>query len=281
MNLTDKIFPEQPANNKLQDNLFSSKRMIAFFLSLLQLSAILFIFSKFSLEKSSGIAVIVPLIIASFILSNIVPLRFRPAILFSTSVCIIYFAFGIFSGTVLMVGGLGLIACCHLPIKFWMRVVLILIGGIGMVILRAGLFYAPRAVVIVPFLGSMFMFRIIIYLYEIKHGTTPATFWQRLSYFFLFPNHCFLLFPIVDYKTYLKTYYDRADGEIWQKGIRWMLRGIIHLLCYRFIYTHLLISPGEVTNLTTLLEYMTCSYALILRLSGLFHLFSDYFACSD
>ncbi|HEY0031153.1 MAG TPA: hypothetical protein VGC65_10375 [Bacteroidia bacterium] len=271
MNTLNKLFPELQASNKLPENLFSVKRMKAFCLSLLQLCALLFIVSKFNIEKGSGITAVGPIIVGAFILSSSVSLRFRPAVLFATSVCVIYYAFGIFSGSVLMIGGLGLIACCHLPIKFWMRIVLILIAGIAMIILRADLFYAPRAVVIVPFLGSMFMFRLIIYLYEIKHGNTPATLWQRLSYFFLFPNLCFLLFPIIDYKTYLRTYYCRPDTEIWQKGIRWMLRGVIHLLCYRIIYLHLLISPAEVTDLNTLLQYTTCSFALVLRLSGLFH----------
>lgn len=271
MNVPDKLFPELPANTNLQEDLFSIKRSSAFILSLFQLSALLFIVTKFNIEKSSGISVISPIIIGAFTLTSWVPIRFRPAILFATSLSVIYYAFGIFSGSVLITGGLGLIACCHLPIKYWMRVIVILIAATGMVILRADLFYAPRAVIIIPFLGSMFMFRLFIYMYELKHGTTPATFWQRLSYFFLFPNHCFLLFPIIDYKIYLKTYYSRTDTEIWQKGIRWMLRGIIHLICYRIIYFHLLISPAEVVDLNTLLQFMTCSYALVLRLSGLFH----------
>ncbi|CAN5542894.1 hypothetical protein BH10BAC1_BH10BAC1_08370 [soil metagenome] len=271
MSAINKLFPELATSPKIQDDFFSAKRIRSFLLSLLQLIILLFFVSKFQIEKSSGISAIASIVVGAFILSSWIPLRFRPAILFATSVSIIYYAFGFFSGTILMIGGIGLIACCHLPIKFWMRICLIIFAGIGMIILRANLFYAPRVAVIVPFLASMFMFRLIIYLHEIKHGTTAANYWQRLSYFFLFPNHCFLLFPIIDFKTYVKTYYTRPDTEIWQKGIRWMLRGVIHLLCYRIIYLHLLISPHEVTNLTTLLEYITCSYALILRLSGLFH----------
>lgn len=140
-----------------------------------------------------------------------------------------------------------------------------------MIILRADLFHAPRAALVVPFIASMFMFRTIIYLYSLKHTPYPSTFFQKLSYFFLFPNQCFLLFPIIDYKTYLNTYYNKPDTEIWQKGIRWILRGVIHLIGYRIIYYHFLINPNDVHNLTSLLQYVLFSYALILRLSGLFH----------
>lgn len=271
MTLIDRIFPEMPATGDTQESLFSTKRLGTLLIALLQLMGIMYIFTRFNIEKNSGFATIKLVIVAAFVLTQLVAKRFRPAILFAVSVFVIYHAFGLFSGTVLMVGGLGLIACCHLPIKFNYRVALVVLAGIGMLILRANLFYAPRASVIVPFLASMFMFRIIIYLYELKYALIPATPWQRLSYFFLFPNHCFLLFPIIDYKAFLKTYYTRPSNELWQKGIRWMLRGVIHLLCYRIMYVYLLIGPAEVHNLPTLLQYMVCSYALILRLSGLFH----------
>jgi hypothetical protein len=269
--LKEKLFPNLVINQALTETLFSGKRLIAFTFSLLQLITLFLILGNLNIEKGSGIREVAPIILSTFVINSFVSLRYRPAILFSTSLLIIYYAFGYFSGSLLVIAGLIIIGCCHLPIKLWMRIVMIAMITIGLVILRANLFFAPRAALIVPFLASMFMFRTIIYLYELKHSNHSSSIFQKLSYFFLFPNHCFLLFPIVDYKVYLKTYYNKPDSEIWQKGIRWMLRGIIHLIGYRIIYYHLLIGPGEVTNLLTLLQYMTCSYALILRLSGLFH----------
>lgn len=271
MRLNDKIFPETTSNIAVQEDLFSKKRIAAFILSLLQLIAILFIVGSFNIEKSSGIKEVSTIIVYLFIIYSFIKLRYRPAILFSTSLIIIFYAFGFFSGTILIITGLTLIGCCHLPIKLWMRTFLILFISAGLVTLRTNLFYAPRAALVVPFIASMFMFRIIIYLYELKHSNLETSFFQKLSYFFLFPNHCFLLFPIIDYKTYLKTYFNKPEKEIWQKGIRWMLRGVIHLIGYRIIYYYLLIGPNDVTDLPSLLRYITCSYALILRLSGLFH----------
>ena len=54
----------------------------------------------------------------------------------------------------------------------------------------------------------------------------------------------------------IQTYYSIPSSELWQKGIRWMLRGVIHLLTYRFIYKFILIEPSEVTGLYTMLQYI-------------------------
>ena len=61
----------------------------------------------------------------------------------------------------------------------------------------------------------------------------------RSAYFFMLPNVCFPLFPVVDYKTFRRTYYDDDAHRIYQTGIDWMVRGVIHLLLYRFVYYHL------------------------------------------
>jgi glycosyltransferase involved in cell wall biosynthesis len=52
-----------------------------------------------------------------------------------------------------------------------------------------------------PVLATMFMFRMLIYLYELKHAKKPESLLDTLCYFFLLPNYCFLHFPVVDYRT--------------------------------------------------------------------------------
>jgi D-alanyl-lipoteichoic acid acyltransferase DltB (MBOAT superfamily) len=272
LNLIDKIFPHLPEKEILQHPAFSSARLLRFMISFLQLAALFYFIDKFNIEEGSGIGRIYPAILCAFTLNSFLPLRFRPALLFATNIFFIYFAFGLFSGSLLIATGIALILCCHLPIKFIFRILFILAIATGLFILRADLYYAPRGSLVAPFLASMFMFRLIIYLYEVKHGMLPATIFQRIVYFFLFPNICFLFFPIIDYKTYIKTYYDKQDDEIWQKGIRWMLRGVVHIIAYRILYYYVVISPNEVTGMVSALRYILSSYALILRLSGLFHL---------
>ena len=52
-----------------------------------------------------------------------------------------------------------------------------------------------------PVLATIFMFRMMIYLYEVKHARAPESLIDTVSYFFLLPNFSFMHFPVVDYRT--------------------------------------------------------------------------------
>ncbi|NUO83041.1 hypothetical protein HUU05_23470, partial [candidate division KSB1 bacterium] len=122
-------------------------------------------------------------------------------------------------------------------------------------------------------LASMFMFRLMIYLYDLKHNLVPRkNLTQTLSYFFLLPNVVFPLFPVVDYSTYCQTYYDSDRYRIYQRGIYWMFRGVVLLILYRYINYYWVIGPEKVHSTSTLVQYMISNYLLILRLTGQFHL---------
>ena len=123
-----------------------------------------------------------------------------------------------------------------------------------------------------PILGAIFMFRTAVYLYDIRHEKGPVPRWQRLGYFFLFPNVCFPLFPVIDYQTFKRTYFDRSPAEIYQRGIDWIFRGITHLLLYRIVYHYFVPDPLEIHDLAGVGQYVLSSFLLYLRVSGLFHL---------
>ena len=44
---------------------------------------------------------------------------------------------------------------------------------------------------VVPILAAMFMFRLIIYVYDLHQNPQHAPVTQRLAYFFMLPNVCF------------------------------------------------------------------------------------------
>jgi hypothetical protein len=118
----------------------------------------------------------------------------------------------------------------------------------------------------------MFMFRLIAYLYDLKHRTAPFSPARAISYFFLLPNVCFPLFPVVDYKTFCSTYYNEDWPRIYQTGLRWMARGVFQLLLYRIVYQF---APLDVYKLSSALDVAGCflgMYLLYLRVSGTFHL---------
>ena len=122
-----------------------------------------------------------------------------------------------------------------------------------------------------PVLASMFMFRAVIYLYELKYATQREPVLDSLGYFVMLPNFCFPLFPVVDYRTWQRGYFADAIQAIHRRGLQMMFRGATHLLLYRIIYHHLLIAPEEVQGPASLLGHLAGNYLLYLRVSGQFH----------
>jgi alginate O-acetyltransferase complex protein AlgI len=168
--------------------------------------------------------------------------------------------------------GLGLIGLCHLPIRFAARVGLVVAAGAALAFLRAHSQWFPDVTEMWVILGSMFMFRLMVYLYDLKHQTAPFSPSRAISYFFLLPNVCFPLFPVVDYKTFCSTYYNEDWPRVYQTGLKWMFRGVIQLLLYRAIYQF---APLDVYKLSSALDVAGCMlgmYLLYLRISGTFHL---------
>src|SRR5262245_8966354 len=169
------------------------------------------------------------------------------------------------SAWVLGLGGV-LIALCHLPIPAWHRALLLLCGAMVLVFWRIDSDEAFW-----PVLASMFMFRIIFFLYDTRHKRDRPSVWQSLAYFFMLPNLCFPFFPIVDFRTFRETHYEEDAGSIYQTGIAWIVRGLVHLLAARFVKFYLLPAPHEVTDLPHLVLFMAALYAMYLRFSGWFH----------
>lgn len=125
-----------------------------------------------------------------------------------------------------------------------------------------------------PVFGAIFMFRMMIYLYDLAHAKTPPGFRDYLSYFFILPNYYFLLFPVIDHQTMRRTWYQRDIHQVAQQGILWMARGAAHLILYRLIYHFKGPSnaPEAITSFGTLAATMVMTYLLYLRVSGQFHI---------
>ncbi|QXD16171.1 hypothetical protein GQ464_004250 [Rhodocaloribacter litoris] len=247
----------------------------SFVLLSLQLALVLLVMQQYRIEEASGLLRIAPLILLGFLVHAWLPRIYRlPFFLLLTLVAIVL-NFGFVHGIMLIGLGVGLIGLCHLPVPFYVRVGLLLVVGVGLASIRAEWIqtrWTALPTLVLPVLGAMFMFRLAIYLYELRHEKQPATLWERLAYFFMLPNLFFLLFPVIDYQTFRRTYYDQSAQDIYQKGILWVFRGVTHLLLYRFIYHHLVLAPAEVVNLGGVIQYMLTTYLLYLRISGQFHL---------
>lgn len=165
--------------------------------------------------------------------------------------------------------GLCFHACLRLSAPYWLRLSLVLAIVAVLAYLRViGFLPGPYFLVI----GSIFMFRMILYAYEVRVGRRPETLVDFCSYFFLLPNFHFVLFPVIDYNTFKRSFYARDIHETAQRGIFWMVRGTIQLALYRVIYHGLAIGPEEVHSPATLLQFVFVPFWLYLRVSGHFHI---------
>ncbi len=242
-----------------------------------QLALILAVAHIFKIEENNGILKLTPLLFGGFIVHALLPLRLRPAFFLLISLYSIVMFLGLKHGGGMIVLGLGLIGICHIPIRLWARVVLLLAAAAFLALVRSETIATPwwgsLSSPVIPMLSIMFMFRIALYLHATEFSKQKVPITRRLSYFYLLPSLCFPLCPVMDFNNYCRTYYDKPAAEIYQKGMRWMLRGMFHLILYRLVYHYMTPMANEVQDLGGTVQFAVASYLLYLRVSGLFHLF--------
>lgn len=251
-----------------------SNGQISFFnygLILVQLGLVTLLIRQYAIESAAFLQLSI-LAFVGFAIHALLPLSYRLPFFLLLSLTGIVITLDVINGVSLIVIGLILISVCHLPFSFRIRGILLLVIGSILIAFRAKWVEGPVSEAIWPILGSMFMFRLITYFYDLRHDDSPASLSQRLTYFFMLPNACFPLFPVIDYKTFLRNYYDDDAYRIYQLGVDWIVRGIIHLILYRLVYYHLTLGPDEVTDPSLLMQFLVSNFLLYLRVSGLFHL---------
>jgi D-alanyl-lipoteichoic acid acyltransferase DltB (MBOAT superfamily) len=237
----------------------------------LQMLLVLVVLRQFQIEGKAFVE-LAAYTFVGFGVHAFLPLRWRLPFFALLSLGSIAFVLGAANAAwIIAIGGV-LIGLCHLPVAPRWRVVLLLAVGALLMAQRSKWLPVPWSEAIWPILGSMFMFRLIVYFYDLTHDKTPVTAAQSVSYFAMLPNVCFALFPVIDFKTYRRSHYARDAAVVYQKGVDWIARGIVHLILYRYVYYYLTLAPSEVGAPADLLQYLVANFMLYLRVSGLFHL---------
>lgn len=257
-------------------------RFGGFALVAFQFAIVIVLLDRFQLENEA-FRIIVKIAFGGFLVHHFLPRSWRHPFFLAISIVSIAYFLGRRPGgwdlqtsatrTLPLLGiGLSLIGICHLPFRFHARAALLVGAGIVIALFRKEVIGGFTDLsVIWPILGSMFMFKLMIYLYDISHDKQPAIFSRSLAYFFMIPNVCFMLFPLVDYKTFCKQYHDRPPIRVYQQGLRWMMRGVVHLVIYRLVYAQIYIAPSMVQDGTDLVRFLVTNMLLYLWVSGLFH----------
>ncbi|MEP7344886.1 MAG: hypothetical protein ABI877_06460 [Gemmatimonadaceae bacterium] len=238
----------------------------------LQLLVIAWICREFRIENPAFYNIVVPAAVVGAIVNHLLPLRWRVPFFALLSLGVTWAVFGGRQGAWLVGLALGLITLCRLPIAWGARVALLLVAAVGLGMMRGGVWQAPWTGALWPILGSMFMFRLIAYMYDARHAKEPVTWWQAIAYFLCLPNVVFPLFPVIDFATFRRTHYDRPATAIYEEGVVWMARGLAHLILYRLVYARGTLAPEQVATLSDLVRYLLANFGLYLRVSGQFHL---------
>jgi D-alanyl-lipoteichoic acid acyltransferase DltB (MBOAT superfamily) len=236
-----------------------------------QLGLAVLVIRQFQIESSAFLRVFL-LATAGFAVHYFLPRTWKLPFFVLLSLTSILLVMGAVTGVALIGIGLVLIGICHLPIAWTARIALLVASGVVLAVLRTEIIQLPWSNALWPILGSMFMFRLLVYVYDFRHDKVPPDFWSSLGYFFMLPNVCFPLFPVVDYKTFRRQYLDRDPFEIYLHGVTWIVRGLSHLLLYRIVYYYFTLAPHEVVDADTLMQFLLANFMLYLRISGYFHL---------
>lgn len=195
------------------------------------------------------------------------PPRFRAPFFVLLSAGTLFFVLGWPNGAWVLGLGCGLIALCHLPLPFPVRLAAVGLAGFGLAMARVDY---PAA--FWPVLGSLFMFRLIAYLYDLRLDPRRGPSWLTAAYFFPLPNVSFLFLPILDPKTLRDTYRPDAPWTVAQEGVGWLVHGLGHLMLYRVVKYYVLPAPDELVRVTDVALFLAANYALYLRVSGHFHM---------
>jgi hypothetical protein len=239
---------------------------------LVQVVLVTLIIRLFHLESRSLFYVMV-LVTLAFPFHALLSSQYRLRAFVVLSLTAIVVALGLMDGGLVILMASSMITLCLLPVRVSLRVAAVLALGALWALARVDLLGVSLPAAIWPILGSMFMFRVALYLYYASNHSSPRqNLWSTAAYFFMLPNVCFPLFPVIDHGAFLRSHYSVPPITIYERGAKWIVRGVIHLLLYRLVYLHLTIEPKDVLDLAGLVRFLVSTFLLYLRVSGQFHL---------
>ncbi len=224
--------------------------------------------------EGRGLFLLTSMALAALPVHYLLAYRWKKPFFLALSVAGLFAVFGVAAGLTVSAVAVALIGACRLPIAWWARASIVGSSALILGLARASAAASPSnlAELAWPVLGSMLMFRMILYLYEIKHAERPEPWVDSFGYFFLLPNYCFLHFPVVDYRTLGRSFFAVDVHAAQLAGLRMIFKGVVHLLAYRLVYHELLIPIDEVRDAASLAGFIACNYLLYLQVSGQFHL---------
>lgn len=237
-----------------------------------QLGLLLLVFYFYDVEEPA-FGILSFLIVAGFAIHYWLPFAWKQTFYIGWCLAGAFVMLAPTTAALLIAAGLLLygIAACPIPFR-WRLAAVVAVAAVlmyGRATLGLGIPYEFW-----PVFGAIFMFRYVVYLYDVAYAKSRPAIKDFLTYFFILPNYYFVLFPVIDYQTHRQTYFRRNVNDVAQQGVLWIARGTIQLLLYRLVYHWKGPSnaPEAVTSFGALATTMVLTYLLYLRVSGQFHI---------
>ncbi len=237
----------------------------------LPLALLLLVFKVYRLEQPAFFN-LACLVFGGFAVTYWLPFRFKENFVILLSLAGAFILLDPKVAALLVATGLALFGIIRSGVAFrWRLLTLLAIAAVFAYGRSTGRF--PISGSFWPVFGGIFTLRMIIYLYDVKYQTTPPRLKDYLSYFFILPNYYFSLFPVIDFQTMRKSFFQRDIHPVAQQGIWWIFRGTTHLLLYRVIYQmQAVFSPPKVSVQVAVVAKIILAYLLYIRVTGQFHI---------
>lgn len=239
---------------------------------LAQLALLGFVFYRYQLEEPAFL-VLGGLVFAGFAVHYWLPFAWKEPFWLALSLGGAFVIMQPAAAALLLGIGILFFGVAASPLAYRTKIGIMVALGLGLTLARAA---APDRIPAQfwPVFGAIFMFRMMIYLYDLRQFKSRPSLREYLGYFFMLPNYYFLLFPVIDFQTMKRSYFQRDIHTVAQQGVQWIARGAVQLMLYRLVY-HLKgpsNAPEAITSFGMLVSTMVLTYLLYLRVSGHFHI---------
>lgn len=247
-------------------------RLTGFLLLAGQLALLQFVFTLYHTMEQPAFLRLTGLVFGAFLVHYWLPFRLKEAFFAAVSLGGAFYLLEPRVAELLILTGVAFYLILRAPVRYVWRV-----SAIAAIF--AALMYCCAEKVahipphFYPVFGAIFMFRLVVYAYDMAHSRDKGQILPFLSYFYLLPNYLFTLFPVIDFQTMRRTYYQRDIHETAQQGVHWMVRGAIQLMLYRLVvYFNDPLLPDRVNTPGKVAATIVLTYLLYLNVSGQFHI---------
>ena len=215
------LYPGEPENCR--------RSLRPFLRNLAFLGLLLIVFKVYRIEERAyqgrTFQTLPTLVFLALPLHYLSPYPFKKPLFLAVSMLGLFWVFGAYVTAIVLGFASVLVGVCFLPFRCQSRAAIIAVFAAACAIAGPGMASSVIPDGVWPIVASMFMFRMMIYLYELKHARKPETLLDTLSYFFLLPNYCFMHFPVVDYRTMQRGYFADDVHRMQRRGLDMMFRG--------------------------------------------------------